>query len=466
MFLRLVDRTTRVSGTRVVPDPRGALRSASETLTRDLSAAAAGALSPAESIRPVHDNARDEAVLDVNGTLVTIRSGTDSIELRGVLRFPLFSLDVRDRETRALFSSPLSGAHPGSLQKSLSNAALRIYVYPGRENPRRLWISKEGSSGGFGKAWAVAGSPVTTASPDVRPGVANERFDSSLAALRKETAGPKADRYFVVQDAEGAFAVGRVLSFDGSRLSIGCSCDAPVAPSSSACPPGAFGCFVEIHLDFTDRDAVALNRGGDPRAPERLGPLVAGGLFDRIIYFVANGELGHAPDYLEGTDPPSLRFPHPYLASAHDRGQGRFEISRVADDIEDLQILYLTDTERSEASSFVQGVSAAAWHEAPIQDPSPGILVDAFGRARLKRVRVALVAKNGERMRPGEAFAGAGGKAVSLEGRDGYWLWNAPRPEDDRTMPGPIGWSADAMRRVPFLRRFVVFDIPIPELNR
>ncbi|MEO6325278.1 MAG: hypothetical protein ABIT01_01690 [Thermoanaerobaculia bacterium] len=439
-----MSRKTHVDRTQTVTDPRGALKFASDSLSRDLRVAASGAFPVSESIRSGGDNVRDAMLLDVNGRAVVARPGTDVIELRGVLRTPLFSLTPSRNEalrgppaeSGELVSSPTASAHPGILQQHPSSVALQLQAEPG----------DRGCSG--------AGE-----------GTGAEHFDRVLPALRDRTAAG-GHAYFVVIDAQGAFAVSRVLSFKESQTEPDGAFEPLRAAGSSGAgsvPAATRPCEATVHLDFTDPGAVELNRGGDPRAHERLGPLIAGGLFDQIRYFVARGEEGQPPDYQAGLDPISLRYPHPYLVSALATGHGRSEMTRVAEEIEELQILFLTDRERGAGASLAPGVSAAAWDQSTAADRSPEELVDPFGRSRLQGIRVALVAKNAKRLRPGEAFAGARGKAVSLEGRDGYWLLNAPRPEDDPARAGPVGWAAETTRRVPFLRRFAMFELPVPE---
>ncbi|MEO8586166.1 MAG: hypothetical protein ABI584_08390 [Acidobacteriota bacterium] len=198
---------------------------------------------------------------------------------------------------------------------------------------------------------------------------------------RLETANRRAKRFFLLSDREGRSAVARVAEWRRS---------------------GEGRSALEFRLDFADAEAARMNPRGEADAALALGEPATGGLLDDVVWFVARGPAGRSPDYNVTNDPPSMKFPHPFLAAAEFAGNGRWEIARVAEDVEELQV---------------------AWEPA-------GTL------------RVAWTAKAERRFLRGD------GPQPPLE-----WppLLNAPAPG---SVPdaGPVGWDPDESRRVPFER--------------
>jgi hypothetical protein len=248
-----------------------------------------------------------------------------------------------------------------------------------------------------------------------RPEAAPVRLPAGkvLAAVRarlRET-GPGRKTFFLLRDAAGRWAVARVAS-------------APEGPAEAP---------LDLVLDFTDSDARALNRGGDPGAAARLGDVSAGGVFDDLVWFVARGADGRTPDYLRATDPESLAFPHPYLASAAAVGGDRWDVRRAGEDVEDLQVAW----------GFAGPSGGLAWRgDAPDSSvPLAGELADAAGRPRLKALRIALSAKSARRVL---RSAGAPPPEVPR-------LFNAAPPGKIRGA-APIGWDPVPQRRVGFDR--------------
>lgn len=371
-----------------------ALRRAADVLTRDIASAGTGGLGPGDGLVPLSDNSPGGLVFyEATGESSIVRAGTDQIAVRGVLRSPLLALEPRDRATGQPFSG--AGDSPGEIQSEPRKALLRV--------------------------WARAAAP----------GVESAVLDAVASRLRVTPVPATAKRFFLVADAEGRYAVARIDSVDEHALSAG------------DCRPEGTGCFLALTLDFTDADAVAFNRQRDPGAPQALGALAAGGVFDEIVYFVARGNLGRPPDYFFASDPLTAAYPHPWLAAARSVGGGRFEISRVAEDIEDLQVAW--------------GLSPDAdpvWHgDRPGSPaPRPADLEDALGRPLLKAVRIALVAKSAAR-RP------SGAPPVKVPGP----IFNAPEPDPGGRGPAPVGWAADPARRLPFERDVrVITVVPRP----
>lgn len=207
--------------------------------------------------------------------------------------------------------------------------------------------------------------------------------DEPRAAVeRLETATRRAKRFFLVADREGRSAVARVAEWRRS---------------------GEDRSALEIRLDFADAEAARLNPRGETDAARTLGEPATGGLLDDVVWFVARGPEGRFPDYDATHDPPSMKFPHPFLATAEFAGNGRWEIARIGEDVEEFQVI---------------GESASG------------------------TLRVAWTAKAERR------FARGDGPRPPLEVPP---LLNAPAPG---SVPGagPVGWDPDESRRIPFER--------------
>ncbi|MEO8054156.1 MAG: prepilin-type N-terminal cleavage/methylation domain-containing protein [Acidobacteriota bacterium] len=247
-----------------------------------------------------------------------------------------------------------------------------------------------------------------------RPDATAVRLPAGKAAgairARLSEAAPPRKTFFLLRDAAGRWAVARVVSAaDGS-------------PESA----------LDVVLDFTDGDARALNHGRDPGAAARLGDVSAGGVFDDLVWFVAQGEEGRPPDFVMTNDPPSLGFPHPYLAAGTGVGGDRWDVRRAGEDVEDLQVGW----------GFA-GPSGTAWRgdAAGSAAPLAGELSDAAGRAGIKAIKVALTVKSAHRI-----VRSAGAPAPEFSR-----LFNAA-PFGKIPGAAPVGWDAVPGRRVSFDR--------------
>jgi hypothetical protein len=382
LALLVADRTTKILPAPVpAPALKSSLAAGARALTRDLSAAAAGLLPPDEAVRPLSDNfAENRLFTDVIGQPTVVRLGTDVLEVRGVLRSPVLRLEA---------GSGASGT--GSRPSAVS---LRI---PGSAGPQ------------YG-AVAAAGSRL----------------------LARGLRG-RAKRFFVVRDAAGAWAVARIAGYEGVLM----GCD----PAGG--PPQAAACYLNLTLDFTDPDAVRESPGAGGAAASRLGAVSEGGLFDVIAFFVAQGPAGRPPDYVDGVDPPSLSNPHPYLAAAEAVGQERWEVARLTDDIENLQVSF----------GYAGAGSGEIWTGDRAGSPllaAGGAPEPEAGRS-LEAVRCVLVAvgsrlKGGVREDPAKALP-----------------FNAPPPSVDVS---PIGWSPDPRRRVAVERESRLVEVRFPSGGR
>jgi hypothetical protein len=381
--VRLIDlRTKLLAVEKDDPGLDSVLEAAARTLTRDVREAGRGGIPPGEDLRPVADNTNAEgsaSYKDVSGAAVAVRAGTDQLGLRGVLRTPLLSVRLSRRERGG------GGIAPDRIPADASSVWLRAGPLPGGE--------------GSGRA--------------DEPHAVVERLGAATG---------RAKRFFLVADREGRSAVALVREWNR---------------------PGEAGAAFEIRLDFTDREAARLNPRGETDAARALGDLVTGGLLDDVVWFVARGPAGQFPDYNALNDPPSMQFPHPFLAAAEFAGNGRWEIAHLGEDIEDFQVAW--------------GLGAPgdppAWRGGAAGSPAPeaGELADAEGRTRLRALKFAWTVKAEQR------FARGDGPPPPLEFPP---LFNAPAPGSVRDA-GPVGWDPDESRRIPFKRASKEFVVTL-----
>lgn len=229
-------------------------------------------------------------------------------------------------------------------------------------------------------------------------------------------------RFFLAADSSGRYAIARVRTWNPS-------------------PDRGQG--LEFLLDFADPDAASLNPRGEADAARALGEPVTGGLFDDLVWFVAQGPEGRPPDYEAASDPPSMKFPHPYLAVAAFAGEGGWEITRMAEDVEDLQVAW----------GLAGTGDALAWRGdvAGSRAPAKAELVDQGGRPLLHAVKLALSAKAERRYARGDG---------PLPPTGFLPLLNAPPPGTPRAA-GPVGWDPEESRRILFERQSREVVLPL-----
>ncbi|HEX5855585.1 MAG TPA: hypothetical protein VFZ57_08190 [Thermoanaerobaculia bacterium] len=252
----------------------------------------------------------------------------------------------------------------------------------------------------------------------VRAGAPGSDHDGAkkLQSVIERLSGParRGKRFFLAADSSGRYAVARVRAWS---------------------PPPDKEQGLELLLDFADGEAAKLNPRGEAGAVLSLGEPVRGGLFDDLVWFVARGSEGRPPDYDAARDPPSMKFPHPYLAVAEFAGEGRWEITRMAEDVEDLQIAWgLAGT----GDGLVWRGDAAG-----SRAPAAADLVDSAGKPLLRALKVALSAKAESR------YTRADGPRPPAEFPP---LLNA-LPPGAPGAGGPVGWDPDESRRIPFERQ-------------
>jgi len=354
--VRLIDLRTKLLV--VEKDDRGLgslLEVAARTLSQDVQEAGRGGVPPEEAVRLVADNTKAEegaSYPDVSGAPVFVRAGTDQFGVRGVLRTPLLGLRLS------------RGAEGGGGGESLAD---RIHA-----DASSVWLGAGPLSGAEGPSRADAPRAVAE-----RLGVTTRR----------------AKRFFLVADREGRSAVALVREWNRSTEAGGA---------------------LELRLDFTDAEAARLNPRGETDAVRALGDPVTGGLLDDVVWFVARGPAGRLPDYDAVNDPPSMKFPHPFLAVAEFAGNGRWEVTHVGEDVEEFQVAW--------------GLGAAA-----------------------RTLRVAWTVKAEHRFGRGD------GPPPPLDFQP---LLNAPAPGSVREA-GPVGWDPDESRRIPFERASKEFVVTL-----
>ena len=367
--VRLIDlRTKLLVVEKDAPGLGGVLDVAVRSVSRDLEGAFRGGVALPEAIRPGEDNTSAAGVTSYRdaGGAVEVRTGTDQLRLRGVIRSSRLAVEPRRERDGA--------SVPDRIRRDPSSVPLR------------------------------AGPP-------------REDRDAalSLQSVIEHLGDPArhSKRFLLVADSAGRYAVALVRTW-----------------SPSPAPARA----LEFLLDFTDPDAVSLSPGGEAGAARALGDVVTGGLLDDLVWFVARGPEGRPPDYDAASDPPSMRFPHPYLAVAAFAGEGRWEVIRVGEDVEELQVAW----------GLAGAGDALAWRGDVAGSPAPRAneLVDPAGKPLLRALKVAMTAKAEHRYVRGD------GPQPPV---DFVPLLNAPAPDSLRGV-GPVGWSSDESRRIPFER--------------
>jgi hypothetical protein len=387
--LRLIDLRTKLLV--VEKDATGlgsVLEAAARALSRDVMEARRGGVPPGEAVRPVADNTNAErgaSYEDVSGAPVVVRAGTDQLGLRGVLRTPLLAVRL---------SRGAAGGAGGGEESALDR------------------IPADASS-----VWLRVG-PLSV-------GEASSHADDPRAVAEKLGAATRrAKRFFLVADREGRSAVALVREWNR---------------------PLEAGAALEIRLDFTDREAVRLNPRGEADTARTLGEPVTGGLLDDVVWFVAQGPAGRFPDYNAMNDPPSMKFPHPFLAVAEFAGNGRWEIAHLGEDVEEFQVAW--------GLGFAEEAPTWRGGAAGSPAPAPGEFTDAAGRSRLSALKIAWTAKAEHR------FARGDGPPPPLEFPP---LLNAPPPGSVLGV-GPVGWDPDESRRIPFERASKEFVLTLSD---
>lgn len=296
-LLTLLDSSNRLAKQETqVADAQGSGRSAIYEVTRLVRQARVGHLSPLNSVMPFVNNATNETI--TAGTVThTLRPGTDAVLLRGVLFDDAYFFNTGD-------VACAGGACTGS---GTATVTLRQQTATGFQN-------------------FPAGQ---------LPGLAarTEPFffvvsDTSSQALVVNASGAPATyaipRYYVglvSADTAGSWYV-----------------------HDTTAVPQTF----QFTVDFTDATARTMN--ASTALADGLERPFSGGVVDEIVLFVDRGPQ----------DPAALggRYTHPFLAQAIRQGDGGWQVQRLIDDVEDLQLAYGIDG--VDGSTPDRGVDPAA----------------------------------------------------------------------------------------------------------
>lgn len=233
----------------------------------------------------------------VTGTDIFVRPGTDMIEIRGVIQSPLLGFD-----------------HQSGCSAGCTTAGETILVLP---IPGDVTIGKLVNDDTTQRPQFAAIDAYTSSIS----GAANSMFvimSDGVTDLHVGCSDP--NPLGVQRYPQSMYNVGRLLAATQLNTPTGPPLDARVFSAAA---------------DFTDTMARHINAelpsgGALPASPIQTAHRV--GVLDDIVYFIA---------MLPNADDP--RGLHPYLAQGIRRGDG-FEVTSLADDVEDLQIAYGIDT--------------------------------------------------------------------------------------------------------------------------
>jgi prepilin-type N-terminal cleavage/methylation domain-containing protein len=232
----------------------------------------------------------------VTGAFISVRPGTDMIEIRGVIQSPLLGFDHQ------------SGCSAGCVT---AGETILVLPIPGDVTIGKLVNDETTQRPQFAAIDAYTSS-ITGATDSMFAIMSDGVTDLHVGCSDPNPNGVQ--RYPQVM-----YNVGRLLAATQLNTPTGPPLDARVFSASA---------------DFTDSMAEHINAelpsgGALPPSPIQTAHRV--GVLDDIIYFIAM--LPNADD------PQGL---HPYLAQGIRRGDA-FQITALADDVEDLQIAYGID---------------------------------------------------------------------------------------------------------------------------
>ena len=303
-LLAVFDASARINKNETdVADAQGAVRYGIYQMTRVIRMAGSGGLFvtqavlnhsdgflPGVTAAVSYDNVGVVRVTGTDGNTYTVRPGTDMIEIRGVILSPLVGFDRQ---------SGCSGP-PQTRCTGTEDVTVR----------------------------AITGDPL------IGQHVNNDATNRpQFSAIDAHTAGATAQlpMFVIVEDGN-------------SDLHVGCSDPVPggatrypqpfynVGVITSPTTLAANGTFPQV--DFGDARGTRINtelpsgasQGAIPSAKQRRA-----GILDDILFFVTTEPTGLDPNGI-----------HPFLAQGIRRGNA-FEITRLADDVEDMQVAYGVD---------------------------------------------------------------------------------------------------------------------------
>ncbi len=313
-LLAVFDASARINKNETdVADAQGNVRYGIYQMTRAIRMAGAGGLYVTQAVlnhndaelpgiapaRASYDNvAANVTVTDTNGTVWSVRPGTDMIEVRGVLFSPLIGFD------------PQAGCKPCT----------------GTQNLSALPVIGEERSG-----WHLNNDAST------RP---------QFAAIDAYTAGVTNAKpmLVVVQDAKSdQHACGDPFGlqrYPQSAYNVGVI----TAPTNLA-GGNTFGS-VDFGGTLGPRFNIELPSLTPGRDAIGIEELRRAGILDDVVFFITTDAVA---------DPTGI---HPFLAQGIRRGNS-FEVTRLADDVEDMQVAYGIDTDGNASVTRLSSCAAS-----------------------------------------------------------------------------------------------------------
>lgn len=408
-ILAVFDASARLNKSeQEVADAQGAVRYGIYQMTRTIRMAGAGGLFVTQAVlnRPDpalpgitvaagggYDNVTGATVTNLSGQVLTVRPGTDMIEVRGVIFSPLLGFDLS------------SGCAPCQTGRDCSPCVGSTDVMV----------------------------DTITALPDIGEHVNNDASNRpQFAAIDAYTLGVSATNPMLVLVSAAADEIhGGCSALNGPQLFP----QATYNVGAITAPTNLVGGNTLGPVDFTAARGLEFNNENPADAGIAAQPfnnVRRAGILDDVVYFVSNG-VANADEL------------HPTLMQGIRRGD-RFDVVPLAEDVEDMQIAYgvdvnnddavtrtvpttATDTDLNSSSQvngdeWVPNAPGENTPYTPIQfqsDPAPGTFPHGTAAAPahcplLRAVMIALVAKSRDSDPTYRAPAAFGVRVMNVSG--------------------------------------------------
>jgi hypothetical protein len=304
-ILGVLDAGTRINKVESsVSSAQQAVRFASSSFAYDMRMARVGGLAMDTGVIPLYNNAiAGKKVVDAAGTQHPVRVGTDSVEIRGVVSSPLFSLN-----TGALDAAPSAGS------VNITVPALTVAGF----------YNNQATNPCFTKT--ADATPVCSKGSDTFKDflLRVQALDSSIDASTGGSATSSKVIPIVVADSSGNYDVGTLTK-------IVVNVTSPAATTDS----------LVLTANFTDSGAMTYDSGG---AIAGLSTAYSVGLLDDFLYFVHDGAECSEGGCTTNPDPNKI---HPFLAKARrlipvggTAANAVFDVQELVENVEDMQIAY------------------------------------------------------------------------------------------------------------------------------
>ena len=316
-LLAVFDASARINKNETdVADAQGSVRYGIYQMTRSIRMAGVGGLYVTQAILnhndaalpgilPVgasYDNVSGVTVTDINGTAWAVRAGTDMIEVRGVLNSPLIGFD------QASGCAPCVGSQTLNALPIIGNATIGEHL---------------------------------NESTTLRP-----QFEAIDAYT--QTATTNNPFLVIVQDGKNEL---HACGDSGPPVGLQRYPQPPynvgviTSPTNLAGGGNTFG-----NVDFGNSIGTRFNIELPSLTPgataNPISVLKRAGILDDIVYFITTDP---------NLDPQGI---HPFLAQGYRRGNA-FDVSRLADDVEDMQVAYGIDGNGDSAVTRLTGGGCA-----------------------------------------------------------------------------------------------------------